>query len=197
MGQGLSTGAVTGFVAQMCMTAYTTDIVAHGAVWGGMTLAGVGVDFVSDACAKTGKVQIERQVLLNATDSLKNVTSFYARNDANFFTRFVGQKHEWCVLESHTKKYYIVQKEPQTGDVSIQLCKSMRQACDFGLRAANRPIMDGETQLHRTDCTFDLPEDLQVAYVIAWMKKEDPRWAFSTENSRHFCLRLRLALNDF
>lgn len=197
MGQGLSTGAVTGFVAQCCMTAFTSDIVAHAAVWGGFSLAGVSVDFVSDALAKTGKCQIERPVLLNAADTLKHVSSFYARNEANILSRLVGQKHEWCVLESHTGKYYTVQKEPASGDVSIHLCKSMRQACDFGLRAANRPIMDGEIQLHRTDCNFDLPDDLQIAYVIAWLKKEDPRWAFSTENSRHFCLRLRLALNDF
>lgn len=197
MGQGLSGGAVTGFVAQCCMTAFTSDIVAHAAVFGGFTVAGVSVDFVSDALAKHGKVQIERNVLLNASDSLKTVSSYYARNDTNIVSKFLAQKHEWCVLQSHSGKYYIVQKEPKTGDVSINLCKSTRQACDFGLRAAGRPIMDGETELHRTDCRFDLPDDLQVAYVIAWMKKEDPRWAFSTENSRQFCMRLRLALNDF
>src|SRR3989338_8756280 len=116
MGQGLSTGAVGGFVAQACMTAFTSDIVAHAAVWGGFTVAGVSVDFLSDSLAKSGKVQIERQCLLNATDGLKHVSSFYARNDSNIVSKFVAQKHEWCVLESHTGKYYCVQKEPASGD---------------------------------------------------------------------------------
>ena len=197
MGQGLSAGAVTGFCAQTCMTVFTGDFVAHAAVWGGCTAVGLTVDLASDMFAKTGKCVVERPVILDASDTLKHVYTYYARNDANTVSKLVGQKHEWIVIESHSKKFYTVQKLPRTGDVVIAQANSQRAACDLGLNAAARPLMTGETRQHRMDCDFDLPDDLQVAYVIAWLKKEDPRWAFSTENSRQFCMRLRYALNDF
>ena len=198
MGQGVSTGAVLGFFSQLSMFPFTNDFFAHAAMWGGCAAAGLSVDFASDVLARKGKCVIERTVLLNAADMLKHVTSFHARNDNYRFTRLIAQRHQWVVLQSHQPgRYYTVQKEPKTGNVTISQARSLREANDFGLRAANRPLMSGETQMYRGDCTFDVPDDLQVAYVIAWLKKEDPRWAFSTENSSHFCVRLRFALNDF
>ncbi|EPY39169.1 hypothetical protein AGDE_04760 [Angomonas deanei] len=74
---------------------------------------------------------------------------------------------------------------------------SLRGANDLGLVAAGRPTQTGEIQLHRPDMEFDLPNDVQVAYMIAWLRKEDPRWALSTENSRQFTTKARYALNDF
>lgn len=197
MGQGLSVGCVSGFVTTICLNTVTFDFFTHGAVWAGMTAAGVGVDFISDAFARQGKVVVDRPVILNAADTVKCCSSYYTRNDMHPLSKLVGQKHEWVVLQSHGGKYYTVQKEPKTGNVSIFMANSTRAANDIGLRAAGRPIMSGEIKQHRGDCEFDLPDDLQLAYVIAWLKKEDPRWAFSTENSKQFCLRLRTALNDF
>lgn len=73
---------------------------------------------------------------------------------------------------------------------------SFRAANDVGLIAAGRPTHTGEVRQHRADMEFDIPSDVQVTYVIAWLWKEDPRWVFSTDNSRRFTTRARYTLND-
>ena len=159
--------------------------------------AGFAIDLGSDMCAKNGKVIMDRDVILQASDTLRHVSSYYTRNDANPLTSALGFKHEFVVLESDMKQYYCVQKNPATGDVICEVRPTMRQACDCGMRAAKRPGAGGEIRLRRTDHEFDLPEDLQVGYLIAWLRKEDARWSLTTENSRHFTIKLRWALNDF
>ena len=169
----------------------------HMAIAGSGIVGGLAIDLASDLFAKHGKVVIEREVILNAQDVLKHCSSWYCTNDANPVSRFVQQKHEWLVLESEQRMFYAVQKNPGTGDVTIEVRNTLRAANDCGLRAAKRPLNTGEIRLHRMDHDFDLPDDLQVAYVIAWARKEDPRWGMTTENSKHFTYRLRFALNDF
>lgn len=163
------------------------------------TTGGVGlaVDLASDFAAKEGKVVINREVVLNASDVLRHVQTFYTSTESNTVARIFRQKHEWLVLESHTHRYYTVQKNPANGDLLMDVRNSLRAANDVGLKVAGKPTMSGEIKQHRMDQQFDLPNDLQVAYVIAWLRKEDARWAFSTENCRHFTTKLRYALNDF
>ena len=197
MGQGLGAGFCTGAFGNLVLSTIPLEMSTRLGIQAATTGLGLGIDFASDVTAKTGTAVIDRAVVLNASDELRHVYSYYTRNDAHAVAKFVGQKHEWVVMESHTHKFYTVQKSPETGDVRIDFAKSLRHANDHGLRIARRPMMAGETRLHRADQEFDVSGDLQVAYVIAWLRKEDPRWAFSTENSRHFCTRLRFALNDF
>jgi hypothetical protein len=197
MGQGLGCGAAAGVMASLAAGPLRTSLANHVAIAAAGAGAGLCVDLVSDINAKTGKVLVHRDVVLQASDVLRHVYTFYAPCESNLISRRFYQKHEWCVLESHTNRFYTVQKWPKTGDVSVDMRMSLRTANDLGLVAAGRPTMTGETKLARPDCDFDLPNDLQVAYIIAWLRKEDPRWAFSTENSRHFTTRLRSALNDF
>lgn len=188
---------MAGVVIDLMAAGITTDIWTHLSTLALFSAAGLSVDLVSDVTAKTGIVDIPRSVLLNASDAVKHVHTFQAPNHANVISRLVNQKHEWVVLESHLGNFYTVQKRPVTGDVVIDMGNCLRAANDVGLKAANRPLHSGETAMLRADQTFDVPDDLQIAYVIAWLRKEDPRWAFSTENSRHFTVRLRLALADF
>ena len=197
MGQGLSGGATFGLVANMALVPAIESLAMRGALFGGSVAAGLAVDVASDVFARKGKVEIEREVVLNASDSIKHVHTFYATNEAVPIAKLCRQKHEWLVLESHTHRFYTVQKWPATGNVALHASSTLRGACDWGLRAADRPTHGGETRQYRDDMDFDVPDDLQVAYVIAWARKEDPRWAFSTENSKHFTMRLRFALHDF
>ena len=197
MGQGLSAGFCTGAFSNLVLTTIPLPMSTRLGLQVATTGLGLSIDLLSDLRARTGTVIIDRQVVLNATDEIRHVYSFYARNDAHPVGKLVAQKHEWVVLESFTHRFYTVQKAPATGDVRIDFAVSLRNANDHGLRIAGRPLMSGETRLHRADQEFDVSGDLQVAYVIAWLRKEDPRWAFSTENSRQFCTRLRFALNDF
>ncbi len=173
------------------------SLAKHLSIIGAGTLAGLSVDFASDCSAKVGKPIIHRDVVLNATDILRHVSTFYAPCESVPVSRWMRQKHEWLLLESHTHKYYVVQKDPATGNLLMDMRLSPRTANDLGLAVAGRPTHTGEIRQHRADQEFDLPNDLQVAYVIAWLRKEDPRWSFSTENSRHFTTKLRAALNDF
>ena len=197
MGQGLGCGAAAGVVASLTQGPARISLANHVLIAAAGAGAGLCVDLASDINAKVGKVVVHREVVLQATDVLRHVYTFYSPCHSNPMSQRFRQKHEWCVLESHTHRFYTVQKWPASGDVTIDLRMSLRAANDVGLTAAGRPTMTGETKLPRPDCDFDLPNDLQVAYVIAWLRKEDPRWAFSTENSRHFTTRLRAALNDF
>ena len=183
--------------ASMIAMPLKMGIANHCAVVGVVAGAGLGVDFFSDCTAKDGKVIVQRDVMLNAQDVIRHVSSYTCPCDANPTSRFFRQKHEWLILESESRKYYTVQKNPATGDLLLDVRSSVRNANDLGLKVAGRPTMGGETRLRRADHEFDLPNDLQVAYVIAWLRKEDPRWAFSTENSKHFTTKLRYALNDF
>lgn len=197
MGQGLSSGAVLGTALSMAAVPARTTLANH--VFIAATGAGIGlaVDFTSDCLAKEGKIMIHRDVVLNAQDVLRHVYTFYAPCESNALARALRQKHEWLVLESHGHKFYTVQKCPSTGDVVMDMRLSLRAANDVGLTAAGRPTQTGEIQQRRADMEFDIPSDVQVAYMIAWLRKEDPRWAFSTENSRQFTTRARYALNDF
>jgi hypothetical protein len=195
MGQGVSAMAIVGIWSNVLAGGALTWT-GRGSVMLGAVVSGLAIDVASDATARVGKIDVPRAVVLSANDDLRFAYTFYATNEAHRFAKLVRQKHEWVVLESHTHKFYTVQKTP-TGDVTIGLTNSLRRANDLGLAAAQRPLSMGETQSFRADMHFDLPDDLQVAYVIAWLRKEDPRWAFSTENSKHFTTRLRYALNDF
>jgi hypothetical protein len=197
MGQGFSAGAVVGVAANIACGGLIETTLGRAQVFGAACAAGLAIDITSDVTARKGKLDIEREVMLNASDSLKHVYSFYVTNDAHPVAKLVRQKHEWLVLESHTHRFYTVQKWPGTGDVAMHSSSTLRGACDWGLRAAHRPTHGGEIRQYRDDMDFDVPDDLQVAYVIAWARKEDPRWAFSTENSKHFTMRLRFALHDF
>jgi hypothetical protein len=197
MGQGLGVGAAAGIASSMISMPLNLSLAKHLSIIGAGAVTGMCVDFASDCFAKEGKVIIHRDVVLNATDILRHVSTFYAPCESVLASRLVRQKHEWLILESHTHKYYVVQKDPATGNVLMDMRMSPRTANDVGLRIAGRPTMTGEIRQRRADQEFDLPNDLQVAYVIAWLRKEDPRWSFSTENSRHFTIRLRTALNDF
>jgi hypothetical protein len=167
------------------------------AMAGGFAASGLAIDLASDVTAKHGKVTIDRDVVLNATDVLKHVSSYYTTVNSNAAGRMLRQKHEWIILQSEMRKFYTVQKNPATGDVLVQVRSNLRSANDLGLRVAGQPTQSGEIRLHRPDHDFDLPNDLQVAYLIAWARKEDPRWACTTENSKHLTQRLRFALNDF
>ncbi|GET93750.1 hypothetical protein, conserved [Leishmania tarentolae] len=197
MGQGLSGGAVLGTALSLAAVPARTSLANHALIVSTCAGIGLALDFTSDCLAKEGKVMIHRDVVLNAHDVLRHVYTFYAPCDSNAMAKMFRQKHEWLVLESHGRKFYIVQKCPGTGDVVMNMRLSLRAANDVGLAAAGRPTQTGEIQQHRADMEFDIPSDVQVAYMIAWLRKEDPRWAFSTENSRQFTTRARYALNDF
>lgn len=197
MGQGVSAGSVLGVMGCGILTGVNPPVTTYAAVLASLAGTGLTVDFLSDVFAKTGKVRIERDVIVNAHDVVKHVYSYYTTNDNYLLTRLLQQKHEFVVLESHSHKYYTIQKCPKSGDVSMDMRGSLRAACDCGLTAANRPTHTGEIRMQRMDHDFDVSNELQVAYCIAWLRKEDPRWAFSTENSKHFAMRLRFALNDF
>lgn len=197
MGQGLGAGATAGALAAVASSPMQPGLLNQLGIASCGGLCGLAWDFVGDMFAREGKCIIHRDVVLNATDILRHCFTFYASSDTTFLAKVVPQKHEWVVLESHSLKYYIVQKNPFTGDIMMDMRTSMRTANDLGLRVAGKPTMSGETRQMRADMDFDLPNDLQVAYVIAWLRKEDPRWAFSTENSKHFTTKLRFALNDF
>lgn len=197
MGQGLSGGLLLGAGASVIAMPMKLGIANHFAILGTVAGAGLSVDFLSDCTAKEGKVIVHRDVVINAQDVVRHVSSYSCPCVANTPSRLFHQKHEWLILESENNKFYTVQKNPATGDLLMDVRTSVRNANDLGLKAAGRPTMGGETRLRRADHEFDLPNDLQIAYVIAWMRKEDPRWAFSTENSKHFTTKLRYALNDF
>lgn len=197
MGQGLGSGFAAGAITNTLTFGLPFTIWDRLGIQFASVGAGLAVDLIGDLTAKTGTHVIDRSVILQASDNVRHVYSFYCRNDAHPIGKFIRQKHEWVVLESTMHKFLTVQKYPATGNVAIESWDSLRKANDCGLRAAKRPLMSGEIQLHRPEHDFDTVDDLQVAYVIAWLRKEDPRWAFSTENSRHFCTRLRWALIDF
>jgi hypothetical protein len=197
MGQGMAAGAAAGASVSLLTLPMQYSTAQYLSMFGTGVLGGLAVDFASDCVAKVGKPIIHREVVLNAPDILRHVSTFYTTNRVNPVSKFLRQKHEWLILESHTNKYYVVQKDPATGNLLMDVRMSARTANDLGLAVAGQPTHTGEIRQHRRDQEFDLPNDLQVAYVIAWLRKEDPRWSFSTENSRHFTTKLRSALNDF
>lgn len=197
MGQGVSTGAIAGVATDMMLSGMTLDFWTHATTFASCCAAGLAVDLTSDLTARTGTIVVPTKVMLNASDTLKHVSTYYCNNDSHPISRLIRQKHEWIVLEATSGHFYVVQKSPKSGDVVIDISSTVRGANDLGLKEANRPLHSGETSQPRADTEFDLPDDLQVAYVIAWLRKEDPRWALSTENSRHFATRLRMALLDF
>jgi hypothetical protein len=197
MGQGLGIGGAIGVFCSQAMTPHGIGLTKHISIAATGLFSGLAVDLASDIFAKEGKVIVERDVILNAHEVLRHCGSYYCESRANWMQALVRQKHEWVVLESETRRYYVVQKQPSTGDVTIDVRNTVRAANDVGLLAAKQPTGHGEIRLKRADQDFDLPNDLQVAYIIAWARKEDPRWAFSTENSRHMITRLRFALQDF
>lgn len=188
---------MVGTAASIVMLPASMTLANHIAVISGGAAAGLAFDFVGDCMAKEGKVIIHRDVMLNAEDILRHVYTFYAPCESNPVSKLVRQKHEWLVLESHGRRFYTVQKWPANGNVTMDQRTSLRAANDIGLTAAGRPTQTGEIRQHRADMEFDIPSDVPVAYMIAWLRKEDPRWAFSTENSRHFTTRARYALNDY
>lgn len=197
MGQGLGCGVLVGTAATMASAPLQMPITSHLMILAGSSAAGLAVDFTSDMLAREGKVVINREVVLNANDVVKHVYTFYCPCESNPLAKAFRQKHEWLVLESHERRFYTVQKAPATGNVCLDVRMSLRSANDLGLIAAGRPTQTGEIRQQRADMEFDLPNDVLVAYMIAWLRKEDPRWAFSTENSRHFTTRARYALHDF
>ncbi|EPY27880.1 hypothetical protein STCU_03437 [Strigomonas culicis] len=197
MGQGLGGGAIMGTALSMAAAPAKLSMANHMCIIAVGAGAGLAVDFASDCAAKEGKVIIQRDVVLQAEDVLRHVYTFYAPCEANALSRFFRQKHEWVVLESERRRFYTVQKWPANGNITMDVRTSLRSANDVGLVAAGRPTQTGEIQQHRADMKFDVPSDVQVAYMIAWLRKEDPRWAFSTENSRQFATKVRYALNDF
>lgn len=193
----MAIGAVAGCSASMVTLPMQYSTAQYISMASAGVLGGLVIDFASDCVAKVGKPIIHREVVLNAPDILRHVSTFYATNHTNPVSKMLRQKHEWLILESHSNKFYVVQKDPATGNLLMDVRMSARTANDLGLAAAGQPTHTGEIRQHRADQEFDLPNDLQVAYVIAWLRKEDPRWSFSTENSRHFTTKLRAALNDF
>ncbi|CBH15860.1 uncharacterized protein TEOVI_000687800 [Trypanosoma equiperdum] len=197
MGQGLTGGAMAGAALSITALPLRLTLADHLGICGAATACGLALDFASDCCSKEGRVIIHRDVLLKAQDPLRHLSTFYTTCESNRMARLFRQKHEWVVLESHGQQYYVVQKNPATGDVLMDVRNSLRAANDVGLQVAGKPMHTGEIRQHRMETEFDLPSDLQVAYVIAWLRKEDPRWAFSTENSRQFTARVRYALMDF
>ncbi|KAH9578224.1 hypothetical protein LSM04_008521 [Trypanosoma melophagium] len=197
MGQGLTCGATLGTALSISALPARISLPSHLGICAAGAGCGLCIDFISDCCAKEGRVIIHRDVVLHAQDVLRHVSTFYTVCETNPVSKFFQQKHEWLVLESHGQRYYVLQKNPATGDVLMDVRNSLRGANDLGLKVAGRPMHTGEMRQHRVDCEFDLPNDLLVAYMIAWMRKEDPRWSFSTENCRHFTTRARYALNDF
>ncbi len=198
MGTGLSVGATTGFLTGFSSIFVPDPTALRFAQYFALpTIAGMSVDLTSDLFARCGKVAIEREVVLRAAEPLSQLHSFYTQNDARFSTRLIRQKHEWIVVETMKQSFISCQKCPSSGDVLLQYHRSMREACDAGLRIAKRPIQTGEIRLQRPDQEFKVANDVQVAYLIAWVRKEDPRWALTTENSRQFCHRLRTAVTDY
>lgn len=197
MGQGLSGGFLLGTAGSMAFAPSRMSMANHLLIIACGAGAGLALDFTSDLLAKEGKITIHREVVLNAEDIVRHVYTFYAPCESNKFASLFRQKHEWLVLESHSRRFYTVQKWPATGNVTIDARTSLRSANDVGLIAAGRPTQTGETRQHRADMEFDVPNDVPIAYVIAWLRKEDPRWAFSTENSRQFTTRARYSLNDY
>ncbi|CCW70061.1 unnamed protein product [Phytomonas sp. Hart1] len=197
MGQGLGGGTL--FASALSLAAYPAHLALANHILIVATGAGLGlaVDFTADCLAKEGKIVIHRDVVLGANDILKHVYTFIAPCHSNHVAKLIHQRHEWLVLESHSRKFYTVQKSPENGNVMMDVRNSLRSANDIGLVVAGRPTLSGEIRQHRKDMEFDIPFDVPVAYMIAWLRKEDPRWAFSTENSRQFVTRARLALNDY
>lgn len=197
MGQGLGAGALMGVGASMAVAPAQISFANHVLIATAGAGLGLSVDFISDCCAKNGKVVIHREVVLKAQDALRHVYTFYAPFEPLRFSSRIRQKHEWLVLESHSHRFYTVQKSPSTGNIHMDVRLSLRAANDLGLVIANRPTHTGEIRQHRADMDFDLPNDVPVAYMIAWLRKETPRWSLTTENSRHFTTKARYALNDF
>lgn len=197
MGQALGAGVLGGTCLSMAVAPAKLSMANHILIASCGAGAGLAVDFASDCLAKSGKVVIHRDVLLNAQDALRHVYTFYAPCEANKISALIRQKHEWLVLESHSRRFYTVQKSPANGNIHMDVRHSLRAANDLGLHVANRPQQTGEVRQHRADMEFDLPNDVPVAYMIAWLRKEEPRWSLTTENSRHFTTKARYALNDF
>ncbi|CCW63235.1 unnamed protein product [Phytomonas sp. EM1] len=197
MGQGLGGGTLIGSALSLAATPAHLTLANHLNIIATGAGLGLAVDFTSDCFAKEGKIVIHRDVVLNADDVLKHVYTFFAPCHSNRIAKLIHQKHEWLVLESHSRKFYTVQKSPENGNVMMNVRSSLRSANDVGLIVAGRPTQTGETRQHRRDMEFDIPSDVPVAYMIAWLRKEDPRWGFSTENSRQFVTRARLALIDY
>lgn len=197
MGQALGAGALAGVGLSMALAPARLSFLDHLLV--GTVGAGIGLslDFASDCFAKTGKVVIHRDVVRQAQDILRHVYTFYAPCEANQVAAIIRQKHEWLVVESASQRFYTLQKSPATGNLHLDVRNSLRAANDLGLTIANRPLHMGEVRQHRADMEFDIPNDVPVAYMIAWVRKEDPRWSLTTENSRHFTTRARYALHDF
>lgn len=197
MGQALGAGTLAGACISMASAPMKLSMANHLLILTSGAGAGLTIDFASDCFAKTGKVVIHRDVVLQAQDVLRHVYTFYAPCEANRASALIRQKHEWLVLESHRQRFYTVQKSPSTGNLHMDVRLSLRAANDLGLHMAKRPLHTGEVRQHRADMEFDLPNDVPVAYMIAWLRKEEPRWSLTTENSRHFTTKARYALNDF
>lgn len=197
MGQGFVSGVMVGTTSSLMVAPMQLSLVNHILISAGGAGVGLLIDLLSDCVAREGKIVVHRNVVLNAEDRLCHVYTFYSRCESNPLSKLLMQKHEWLVLESHGHRFYTVQKSPINGDVMMDVRTSLRSANDLGLSIAGRPTLSGEIRQHRVDMEFDLPYDVSVAYMIAWLRKEDPRWSFSTENSRHFTARARYALSDF
>ena len=195
MGQALVVGAATGAIASLSIVPMKLSWTVYAGCFTSCCGAGLFADMMSDAFATEGKIRIEKEAVINASDVLEHVSSFYAPCNTHPISEFLGQKHEWLVLEN-SSRFYTIQKH-SNGDISMDVRPSKRMAIDLGLKGAGRATLTGETELFTAHCKFDLPNDLQVAYLVAWLRKEDPRWSLTTENSKNFCYRLRKALNDF
>lgn len=197
MGQALGAGTLAGVGISMALAPARISFPDHLLVATVGAGIGLSIDFASDCFSKNGNVVIHRDVVRQAQDILRHVYTFYAPCDANRVAAMIRQKHEWLVVESATQRFYTVQKSPSTGNLHLDVRNSLRAANDLGLTIANRPHHTGEVRQHRADMEFDIPNDVPVAYLIAWLRKEDPRWSLTTENSRHFTTRARYALHDF
>eukprot|EP00759_Apiculatamorpha_spiralis_P018612 PhF_6_TR24975/c0_g1_i1/m.34369 len=197
MGQGMSGGIMLTVATQVPL--FTAQFPMVQCLAAGVTTLGCGLaaDIVSDATAREGRVVIPDNVLINANDTILKLHTFYCDNKAHPVAKMVKFQHEWIVMESKQRAWYTIQKTPR-GDVRFERFRTLREACDAGLRAADRPIGSGEHKHIRTDTNFLVDaQDLQVAYIIAWARKEDPRWSLTTENARHFSTRFRYAVRDF